>query len=168
MGLFTKNSVNQTIPSKGCCNRARFLPQCPYRYPPFGAAQRKNSMICISLAQESRRMALADMVNAARAGDLVEDRLDSFQKAGKVGDLLASMPKPIILSSRRTHEGSHWHGHDLPVSSTVNALEATFKDRNPGRPLAGQMLPIVGTNVMALRLGRELKLRGFGCLLDEE
>jgi len=38
-------------------------------------------MICISIAQESRRLALADMLNAARRCDLLEVRLDRFGKA---------------------------------------------------------------------------------------
>jgi 3-dehydroquinate dehydratase/shikimate dehydrogenase len=67
-------------------------------------------MICISIAQESRRFALADMVNAARQCDLLEVRLDRFGKAPEVGELLAAKPKPVIMSCRRTLDGGEWHG----------------------------------------------------------
>src|SRR5207244_1391100 len=61
----------------------------------------ESGMICISIAQESRRLALADMLNAARQCDLLEIRLDRFDKAPDVGELLAHKPKPVILSCRR-------------------------------------------------------------------
>jgi 3-dehydroquinate dehydratase/shikimate dehydrogenase len=69
-------------------------------------------MICISLAQESRRMALADMLNAAPQCDLLEVRLDRFAKAPEVGELLAHKPKPIILSCRRRQDGGDWDGSE--------------------------------------------------------
>ena len=37
-------------------------------------------MICISINQESRRFALVDMLNAAKQCDLLEIRLDRFEK----------------------------------------------------------------------------------------
>jgi 3-dehydroquinate dehydratase/shikimate dehydrogenase len=67
-------------------------------------------MICISIAQESRRFALADMINAARQCDLLEVRLDRFGKAPDVGELLAAKPKPVIVSCRRPRDGGEWHG----------------------------------------------------------
>ena len=69
-------------------------------------------MICISIAQESRRFALADMVNAARQCDLVELRLDRFGKAPDVGELLAAKPKPVIVSCRRPQDGGQWNGSE--------------------------------------------------------
>src|SRR6516165_5369818 len=69
-------------------------------------------MICISLAQESRRMALADMLNAAPQCDLLEVRLDRFAKAPDVGELLTHKPKPIILSCRRRQDGGEWDGSE--------------------------------------------------------
>src|SRR5438132_5001703 len=69
-------------------------------------------MICISIAQESRRMALADMLNAAPQCDLLEVRLDRFAKAPDVGELLAQKPKPIILSCRRRQDGGDWNGSE--------------------------------------------------------
>ena len=69
-------------------------------------------MICISLAQESRRLVLADMLNAARAGDLMEIRLDYFEKAPNVGELLVNKPKPVIMTCRRTCDGGFWEGSE--------------------------------------------------------
>jgi 3-dehydroquinate dehydratase/shikimate dehydrogenase len=67
-------------------------------------------MLCVSIAQESRRLALADMVNAARQCDLLEMRLDRFVQAPDVNELLTHKPKPIILSCRRKKEGGDWPG----------------------------------------------------------
>jgi 3-dehydroquinate dehydratase/shikimate dehydrogenase len=75
--------------------------------PVLGAAV---LMICISIAQESRRLALADMVNAARQCDLLEVRLDRFQKAAEIGELLAVKPKPVIMSCPRPQDGGQWSG----------------------------------------------------------
>jgi 3-dehydroquinate dehydratase/shikimate dehydrogenase len=67
-------------------------------------------MICISIAQESRRMALADMLNASRQCDLIEVRLDRFQKAPDIGEILKHKPRPIIFSCRRKQDGGEWQG----------------------------------------------------------
>jgi 3-dehydroquinate dehydratase/shikimate dehydrogenase len=67
-------------------------------------------MICISIAQESRRLALVDMLNAAPQCDLLEVRLDRFGKAPDVGEMLAVKPKPVIMSCRRPRDGGHWDG----------------------------------------------------------
>jgi 3-dehydroquinate dehydratase/shikimate dehydrogenase len=68
-------------------------------------------MICVSINQESRRLALADMLNAARqGGDLLEVRLDRFGKAPDVGELIASKPRPVIFSCRRPEDGGNWDG----------------------------------------------------------
>ena len=67
-------------------------------------------MICISIAQESRRLALADMLNAARQCDLLEIRLDRFGKSPDVGELLARKPRPVIFSCRRQQDGGSWQG----------------------------------------------------------
>jgi 3-dehydroquinate dehydratase / shikimate dehydrogenase len=70
------------------------------------------AMICISINEESRRMALADMVNAGRQCDLLEVRLDRFGKAPDLGELLAAKPKPVIMSCRRTRDGGHYEGSE--------------------------------------------------------
>jgi 3-dehydroquinate dehydratase/shikimate dehydrogenase len=69
-------------------------------------------MICISIVQVSRRLALADMLNAARYCDLLEVRLDRFGKAPEVGDMLAVQPKPVIMSCRRPSDGGLWDGNE--------------------------------------------------------
>jgi 3-dehydroquinate dehydratase/shikimate dehydrogenase len=69
-------------------------------------------MICISIAQESRRFALVDMINAAKQCDLIEVRLDRFTKAPEVGEMLAAKPKPVIVSCRRTQDGGQWEGSE--------------------------------------------------------
>lgn len=67
-------------------------------------------MICISIAQESRRLALADMLNASRQCDLLEVQLDRFDRAPDIKELLENKPKPVILSCRRSQDGGHWKG----------------------------------------------------------
>lgn len=69
-------------------------------------------MICISINQESRRLALVDMLNAARYADLLEVRLDRFGKAPDVGELIANKPKPVIMSCRRAKDGGYWDGSE--------------------------------------------------------
>ncbi len=69
-------------------------------------------MICISIAQQSRRLALADMVNASPQCDLLEVRLDRFAKAPEVAELLANKPKPVIMSCRRRQDGGDWQGSE--------------------------------------------------------
>jgi 3-dehydroquinate dehydratase/shikimate dehydrogenase len=69
-------------------------------------------MICISINQESRRLALVDMFNAARQCDLLEVRLDRFGMAPGLGELLSVKPKPIIMACRRKQDGGHWDGSE--------------------------------------------------------
>ncbi len=67
-------------------------------------------MICISIAQSSRRLALVDMHNAGPQCDLIEVRLDRFDNAANVGELLANRPKPVIMTCRRPEDGGDWQG----------------------------------------------------------
>jgi 3-dehydroquinate dehydratase/shikimate dehydrogenase len=70
-------------------------------------------MICFTIAQESRRLALADMLNAAAMGaDLVEVRLDCFQQDPDPKELLSARRKPVIFSCRRTEDGGNWQGSE--------------------------------------------------------
>jgi 3-dehydroquinate dehydratase / shikimate dehydrogenase len=69
-------------------------------------------MICISISQESRRLALADMLNASRQCDLLEVRLDRFGKAPDLSDILSAKPKPVIMSCRRPSDGGMWDGSE--------------------------------------------------------
>ncbi len=67
-------------------------------------------MICICINQESRRLALVDMLNSAKQCDLLEIRLDRFGMAPELNELLARKPTPVIMSCRRRQEGGHWDG----------------------------------------------------------
>jgi 3-dehydroquinate dehydratase/shikimate dehydrogenase len=68
-------------------------------------------MICISIAQSSRRLALADMLNATMMGaDLLEVRLDCIEQDPDPKELLAARRKPVIFSCRRTADGGAWKG----------------------------------------------------------
>lgn len=69
-------------------------------------------MICVSIAQESHRFALVDMLNAGRRCDLIEIRLDRFQKPPDVKALLEACPKPAIVSCRRRQDGGDWAGSE--------------------------------------------------------
>lgn len=55
-------------------------------------------------------MALADMLNASRQCDLIELRLDRFEKAPDFSDILAARRKPVIMSCRRPRDGGDWQG----------------------------------------------------------
>jgi 3-dehydroquinate dehydratase/shikimate dehydrogenase len=85
-------------------------------------------MICISIAQESRRLALADMLNASRQCDLLEVRLDRFGKAPEIGELLAHKPKPIIFSCRRPQDGGEWKGTEEERLSILRQCIANKAD----------------------------------------
>src|SRR4051794_27144055 len=69
-------------------------------------------MICISINQESRRLALVDMHNAAPQCDLLEVRLDRFGMAPELGELFSYKPRPVIMSCRRRKDGGHWDGNE--------------------------------------------------------
>jgi 3-dehydroquinate dehydratase/shikimate dehydrogenase len=70
------------------------------------------AMICVSIAQQSHRFALVDMLNAGPQCDLIELRLDRFTKAPEVGLLLEAKPKPVICSCRRARDGGEWTGSE--------------------------------------------------------
>jgi 3-dehydroquinate dehydratase/shikimate dehydrogenase len=68
-------------------------------------------MICVTIVQESRRLALADMLNAAQLGaDLVEVRLDKFDRDANLTELVAARKKPVLFSCRRPQDGGEWNG----------------------------------------------------------
>lgn len=69
-------------------------------------------MLCIAIAQESRRLALVDMLNASQQCDLIELRLDCFEKAPDVAEILQHKPKPLILSCRRPKDGGNFKGSE--------------------------------------------------------
>lgn len=67
-------------------------------------------MICVSIAQESHHLAYVDMLNAKSQCDLIEIRLDKFEKSPDVKELLENCPKPAIVSCRRVEDGGNWTG----------------------------------------------------------
>jgi 3-dehydroquinate dehydratase/shikimate dehydrogenase len=67
-------------------------------------------MICITVTPTSRTLAKADLLNAARQGDIIELCLDHFQKEPDVKDLITAVDKPIIVSCRRPEDGGKWQG----------------------------------------------------------
>jgi len=67
-------------------------------------------MICVTVTPTSRTLAKADMLNAARLGDIVELCLDHFQKEPDVKDLITCIDKPVIVSCRRPQDGGQWAG----------------------------------------------------------
>lgn len=69
-------------------------------------------MLCISIAQESRRLAVVDLLNAGPQCDLVEVHLDRFKNAPHVRDLVAAKRNPLIFSCRRTQDGGQWEGSE--------------------------------------------------------
>lgn len=67
-------------------------------------------MICIPVAPESRTLGRADLLNAARQADLVELCLDRFIKTPDVGELIAGLDKPVLISCRRRKDGGNFEG----------------------------------------------------------
>ena len=67
-------------------------------------------MLCISVAPVSRKLAKADLLNAAGQCDLVELCLDHFLKEPDVGDMLQGIPKPILVACRRPQDGGRFNG----------------------------------------------------------
>jgi 3-dehydroquinate dehydratase/shikimate dehydrogenase len=69
-------------------------------------------MLCISVAPVSRKLAKADLLNAAGQCDQIELCLDHFLKEPDVGDILHEIPKPIIVACRRARDGGRFEGTD--------------------------------------------------------
>ena len=112
-------------------------------------------MICISINQESRRLALADMVNAGRQCDLIEIRLDRFAKPADVGELLTAKQKPIIMTCRRSQDGGHFSGSEEErlallrhcIISKVEYVEIELDVADQIRPFPGAKRVISYTNL---------------------
>jgi 3-dehydroquinate dehydratase/shikimate dehydrogenase len=69
-------------------------------------------MICITVTPTSRTLAKADLLNAARQGDIIELCLDHFHKEPDVQDLITAVAKPMIVSCRRPQDGGKWEGSE--------------------------------------------------------
>src|SRR5947208_3603037 len=67
-------------------------------------------MLCISVAPESRKLAKADIVNAAGQCGLIELCVDHFLKEPDIADLVQSATKPLIVSCRRPQDGGKFDG----------------------------------------------------------
>ncbi len=56
-------------------------------------------------------MALVDMLNAAMLGaDLIEVRLDRFEKDANLAELMTAKKKPILFACKRQQDGGQWEG----------------------------------------------------------
>ncbi len=112
-------------------------------------------MICISINQESRRLALADMLNAGRQCDLIEIRLDRFAKAADVAELLSAKLKPVIMTCRRTQDGGHYSGKEEErlallrhsIISKADYVEIELDVADQIRPFPGAKRVISYTNL---------------------
>ncbi len=69
-------------------------------------------MLCISVAPVSRKLAKADLLNAAGQCDLIELCLDHLLKEPDVGEMLQGIPKPIVVACRRPQDGGKFDGTD--------------------------------------------------------
>src|SRR5262245_18936177 len=67
-------------------------------------------MFCATVAQSSQRLAVFDMFNASQSCDLIELRLDRFDKAPDFSHLFEKKFKPVIVSCRRKRDGGDWDG----------------------------------------------------------
>jgi 3-dehydroquinate dehydratase / shikimate dehydrogenase len=67
-------------------------------------------MLCISVAPVSRKLAKADLINAAGQCDLIELCVDHFVKDPDIGDILQGIPKPIVVACRRQQDGGKFDG----------------------------------------------------------
>ena len=113
-------------------------------------------MICVSIVQESRRLALADMLNAAMLGaDLVEVRLDKFEKDAKLTEIVAARRKPILFSCRRPKDGGEWSGAEderltllrSAVIAKADYVEVELDAADQVRPFPGCQRVVSYTNL---------------------
>src|SRR5580698_9781892 len=116
-------------------------------------------MICITIAQESRHLLLADMLNAARMGaDLLEIRLDCLDKAPNFGDMLAAKRLPLLFSCRRPQDGGNWQGTEedrlmllrQAIMSKADYVEIEYDIADQIRPFPGTQRVISYTNVQKM------------------
>ena len=113
-------------------------------------------MICVTIVQESRRLALADMLNAAALGaDLVEIRLDKFEKDANLTEIVAARRKPILFSCRRPKDGGVWAGAEderltllrSAVVAKADYVEIELDAADQVRPFPGCQRVVSYTNL---------------------
>lgn len=113
-------------------------------------------MICITIVQESRRLALADMLNAAALGaDLIEVRLDKFEHDAKLNDLVAARRRPVLFSCRRPRDGGAWTGSEderltllrSAVVAKADYVEVELDAADQVRPFPGCKRVVSYTNL---------------------
>lgn len=85
-------------------------------------------MICVSIAQTSHRFAFVDILNAAGQCDMIELRLDRFDKTPSIKELVNFCPKPLLVSCRRRSEGGDWAG---PEPARLALLRQAILDQVP-------------------------------------
>lgn len=115
-------------------------------------------MICVSVLQESRRLALVDMLNAAPQCDLIELRLDKFEKAPDIKELLAQKRKPVLVSCRRPQDGGHWSGSETErlallrqcIIDKADYVEIELDVADQIRPFPGSQRVISYTNMQGV------------------
>jgi 3-dehydroquinate dehydratase / shikimate dehydrogenase len=113
-------------------------------------------MICITIAQESRHMLLADMLNAAAMGaDLIEVRLDCLENAPNFSDMHSAKRVPVLFSCRRAQDGGNWKGSEeerlmllrQAIMSKADYVEIEYDVAEQIRPFPGCQRVISYTNV---------------------
>jgi 3-dehydroquinate dehydratase / shikimate dehydrogenase len=87
-------------------------PEAPGPVGPTRTYRRTPAMICISVTPKSRKLAKADLLNAARHADMVELCLDHLIKQPDVADLISAVNKPLLVSCRRKEDGGEWAGSE--------------------------------------------------------
>lgn len=85
-------------------------------------------MICVSILHEHHGLAFADIVNANRRADLIEIRLDKFDKEPRISELLAACNKPSIVSCPRPQEGGFWKGTERERIAVLTSAVAAGAD----------------------------------------
>ena len=113
-------------------------------------------MICVTIAQESRRLALADILNAVMLGaDMIEVRLDKFERDAKLGDLVAAKRKPLLFSCKRPQDGGSWQGTEAEritllrtaVIAKADYVEIELDAADELRPFRGYKRVVSYTNL---------------------
>jgi 3-dehydroquinate dehydratase/shikimate dehydrogenase len=115
-------------------------------------------MICVSVMQESRKLALVDMLNAAPQCDLIELRLDKFEKAPDIKELLGQKRKPILVSCRRPKDGGYWSGSEAErlallrqcIIDKADYVEIEHDVADQIRPFPGSQRVISYTNMQGV------------------